>query len=325
MAKRVAFTGKQQLIVEEFTPKTKLETGEVRVRGICSLISTGTENIVFNRLFDPGTHWDGWVKYPFYPGYSYIGEVTEIAAEVSGVKKGDRVAIRNGHATEHVVKAAECQVIPAGIASEDAAWFALGKITYAGARAAKYALGCNVLIIGGGPIGQLSARWALAAGAGKVVLVEPQEFRLELAKRGGVHAGVDKPLGECKDELCALFGGQLPEFVMDTTGAAPVFPLALDSCGRFGKVILLGDSGSPSKQCLTSAVITSGLTIVGAHDPHVTAEEGAKNFWAVLGDRRFRLDGMITHRYSIAQAEEAYTIANTRRGETMGILFDYAK
>jgi hypothetical protein len=44
-----------------------------------SLMSTRTENIAFNRLLEAGSHWDRWVKCPFYPGYSAVGVVDSIA------------------------------------------------------------------------------------------------------------------------------------------------------------------------------------------------------------------------------------------------------
>jgi hypothetical protein len=67
MAKKIVFQGKGHVELIDF------ETGEltadrVRLKTTCSLISTGTEGICFNRLFAPGTHWDGWVKYPFATG-----------------------------------------------------------------------------------------------------------------------------------------------------------------------------------------------------------------------------------------------------------------
>ena len=57
MERRLVFTGKQQVSCEAFervSPKDK----QVGVRNLYSLMSVGTENIVFNRLFDKGTHWD---------------------------------------------------------------------------------------------------------------------------------------------------------------------------------------------------------------------------------------------------------------------------
>jgi 2-desacetyl-2-hydroxyethyl bacteriochlorophyllide A dehydrogenase len=322
MSKRIAFIGKQQLRVEEFQNRASLEPREVRARGVCSIISTGTENIVLNRFFEEGTAWDNWVKYPFYPGYSFIGEIVECGSAVTRLKVGDRIAARCGHATEHILSEDQCHVIPPAVKNEDAAWFALAKISYTGANAAKYLLGCRVLIIGGGPIGQLSARWALAAGAGKVVMVEPQEQRLTFAKRAGVHGGISKNLTDARAEILNAFGGELPEYVMDTTGAASVFTQALDICGPFGTMVLMGDTGTPSKQCLSSSLLFKGLRVIGAHDTHLTEADALKVFWPLLTDGRFCLEGMITHHFTIDQADKAYALANERRGETMGIMFD---
>src|SRR5262249_680733 len=112
MAHRIVFTGKQQLSFEEYKPESVGEKS-VAVRTLCSLMSTGTGDIVFNRLFEAGTHWDRWVKYPFYTGYSAVGEVVEIGPAVKSVKVGDRVAVRAGHASNHVVPEDSCNKVPA--------------------------------------------------------------------------------------------------------------------------------------------------------------------------------------------------------------------
>src|ERR1700691_5431646 len=93
---RLAFTGKQKVVLESFDPG-KPGKNQVLIRTHLSLMSTGTENIVFNRLFDPGTHWDNWVKYPFYPGYSSVGIIEEVGEEVEHLRKGQRVAFRAAH------------------------------------------------------------------------------------------------------------------------------------------------------------------------------------------------------------------------------------
>ena len=140
MGIRVAFTGKQALCLESFSDTT-LQPDEVRVKGLCSMMSTGTENIVYNRLFESGTSWDGWVKYPFYPGYSFIGEVAEVGKDVQLLSVGERVAARAGHASSQVIRVDQLMKVPGGISSEVAAWFALSKITYVGASVAHYVLG----------------------------------------------------------------------------------------------------------------------------------------------------------------------------------------
>lgn len=63
--RRLSFPEKQKVQIEVFE-LPPLQEREVLVKTALSLMSTGTENIVFNRLFEPGTHWDNWVKYPFF-------------------------------------------------------------------------------------------------------------------------------------------------------------------------------------------------------------------------------------------------------------------
>ena len=168
IAQRLVFPAKQKVLLEDFDPGTP-GPGQVLVRSHLSLMSTGTENICFNRLFEPGTHWDEWVKYPFYPGYAMVGVVEKIGEDVTTLKPGQRVASRSNHRSHDVLPAAKCYPIPDNLPFEQAAWFALGKITFHGALAADYRLGDSVLIIGAGPIGQMSIRWARAADRKSVV------------------------------------------------------------------------------------------------------------------------------------------------------------
>ncbi|MEI6339598.1 MAG: theronine dehydrogenase, partial [Verrucomicrobiota bacterium] len=188
---RLVFPAKQQVHTEtgDLPP---LHAGEVLVRTQFSLMSTGTENIVFNRLFDPGTHWDNWVKYPFYPGYSAVGIVE--ASEAPAFKPGDRVAARANHQSRFVQPADECYPIPEDLSFEQALWFALAKIAWHGARAADYKLGDSVLIVGAGPIGQMSIRWARAAGATTILVVDAAPERMALATAGGASAVIPLPI-----------------------------------------------------------------------------------------------------------------------------------
>ena len=268
-ARRLVFPGKQQVLIEDFE-LPELQGGEVRIRTALSLMSTGTENIVFNRLFDAGTHWDTWVKHPFYPGYCSVGTVEE--SRGSTFKAGDRVTVRSSHQSHSICPEAGCNRIPDSVPFENAHWFALAKIAYHGALAAGHKLGDSVLVIGAGPIGQMSVRWANAAGAYPVLVVDSAGERLGIAKAGGATATISAPIIEAKTAILEANNGRLPRIVIDSTGNEKVFAAALGLAETFGKVVILGDTGAPSKQQLTSDVITRGISIIGAHDGQETAE-----------------------------------------------------
>jgi 2-desacetyl-2-hydroxyethyl bacteriochlorophyllide A dehydrogenase len=326
-AQRLVFPAKQKVLLEDFDPG-RPGAGQVLVRTHLSLMSTGTENIVFNRLFEPGTHWDNWVKYPFYPGYAMVGVVEEVGDGVTALRVGQRVAYRNGHRSHDVVDVEKCFPIPDNLAFEQAVWFALGKITFHGARAAAYLLGDSVLVIGAGPIGQMSIRWARAAGAASITVVDTAATRLPLAQSGGATALVEKSIGEARDAVLKAGEGTLPRVVIDSTGSATVFAAALGLARNFGRVVVLGDTGAPAQQKLTSDVIMRGLTIVGAHDGHDDAEWNQKTiiglFFRLAASGRFPLEGLTSHVFAPDQCAEAYATANRDRASTMGVIFDWA-
>jgi len=325
----LVFTGKQQVSLESFD-LAEPGPGQVRVRTELSLMSTGTENIVFNRLFDAGTHWDNWVKYPFYPGYSSIGTVEKAGEGVASLQPGDRVACRTGHRSSAVVAEAACLRVPAALPSEEAAWFALGKIAFHGAKAAAYGLGGSVLIIGAGPIGQMSLRWARAFGVADIVVIDAVADRMAIALAGGASAtlvaGIDRE--GVREEVTGACDGKLPQVVIDSTGNPVVFAAALGLAASGGKVVILGDTGQPARQSLTADVITRGLTIIGAHDGHNTPEWNdatiGQLFFRFATDGRISLSGLTSHRFKPEQCQEAYETANRDRAKTMGILFDWS-
>lgn len=326
MAKRLVFTGKQAVAAETFETGEP-DAGKVRVRTLKSLISIGTETIVYSRLFDEGTHYDAWVQYPFYPGYACIGEVEAVGASVEGLSVGDRVACRAGHASHHVIPAGQAYPVPADLDAGEAAWFALAKIAFMGAKAVRYSLGERVLVLGAGPVGQMTVRWANAGGAERVIVVDPVEPRLAMAADGGAAVTIAQGADECEQAVRDANAGELPDVVVDTTGNPVVFAAALGLARRFGRVLLLGDTGRPAGQHLTPDVVLEGLTIVGAHDPHVTDEWTERRivglFFRLVETGRFRVAGLNTHEFSPGACKEAYELVSQKRGETMGVVFDW--
>lgn len=330
MAHRIAFTGKSRAELQEFEIPAPGPT-EIILETLYSLMSPGTEGIAYARKFAEGTAWDEWVQYPFYPGYALIGKIAAIGSDVSGYAVGDRVATRHPHAS-HVVVDLENGFttpvpVPEALSSREAAWFALAKIAYMGARAAGYSLGDSVAVIGAGAIGQLSARWALAAGATRVLVADPVASRLDFAVKGGipsVFAGsVDELIGPKIEELL----GEQPRVVIDGTGNADVFATALRLTKDHGKVVLLGDTGFPANQRLNGDLINRGLTVVGAHDMDADGPDQVRAiqlFFDLVASGRFDVSGLVTHEVLPEQAPDMYDLVQARPGDTLGIGFAWS-
>lgn len=320
----VTFTGKGQVELMEF-PVLECGRGLVRIKTRTSLISTGTEGICFNRLFEPGTHWDHWVKYPFKTGYSVVCDVVEVGSEVTSLRVGDRVFGRFVHAREHVVDPGKLTLVPAEVADEDAHWSALSMIGSMCLKTADIRLEDEVAIIGAGPIGQMALRWCRAAGC-RVTICDTIPGRLEMAEMGGAFQPLLGTADQLADHVRSVFGRQ-PRVVVDSTGFAAVFATALGVPRDHGVLALLGDTGTPSLQCLTPDVLRRGVKIHGVHISHETPDwyedKAYLRFYDLLMAGRFSLKGLNTHRFTPDQCVEAYDLTTHRRAETMGVWFDW--
>ena len=312
-----------------------ISSGQVLVRLEYSLISTGTECICLQRNFAPGTHWDKWVQYPYRPGYSAAGIVAEAADDVLSVSVGDRVAVPVKHGQYAVLDAGRAVKIPDAVSHEAAAWFNLACIAQNAVRRAEHRLGDDVVVIGAGILGQLVVQFVRLLGANRIMVIDTAPARLAMAAAHGATHALSIASAHAEDAVASLTEGRLADVVYDITGNAAVLPTALPLARRFGKVLLLGDTGTPSDQRLTGDVIRRGVTIVGAHSTnppptasdyaHWTHEHMTKLFFTYLERGEMQVEDLVTHRYDPRLAAEAYGMLTKDRSEAMGVLFDWTR
>lgn len=334
MPKRIVFTGRNQVEVQDIPTPAAPGPGQVLLEARASLISTGTECIILQQIYEPGSHWDKWVKFPFQPGYSMVAEVTAVGAGVNGVSPGQRLALRAGH-TQHILTNWWVATVPDGVPDTEAAWFALACILQNGIRRAQIVLGETVVIIGLGILGQLACQYAKVCGARRVIAIDPAEDRLRTAERLGATHALALPVAEAAEEVRRITGGALADVVFDVTGHAAVFAPALTMVRKLGRLLLLGDTGTPTQQHLTADVITRGISIIGAHDGNPPAEGNewypwshrrmAEVFFDLLLQGRMNVRDITSHVMSPADAPAAYRGLVERRGEHLGVVFDWSR
>lgn len=329
MARRIIFPAKGVVEIVPFDVRAPA-AGEVSVRTLYSLMSIGTETTILHQKYDADTHFAARFKFPqLKTGVQAIARVEAVGDDVSEFQAGDAVFMRMAHTSHWTLAANLCSRVPAGLDLEAACWCGLAKTAFRAAHAAPFRLGSEVLIVGAGPVGQMTVRWAHAAGARRITVVDLAELRLQLASAGGatdVHLGSLLELRNRPGWDTAEPGFEL---IVDTTGNPQVFASALSYARPFGKLVLLGDTGYPSQQCLTSDAMTRGLTIVATHDHHDrdgwTQRRIDDLFFKLVGDGAFRLDGLLTHRFRPDDCVAAYALATDRRDEALGILFDWTQ
>jgi threonine dehydrogenase-like Zn-dependent dehydrogenase len=172
-----------------------------------------------------------------------------------------------------------------------------------------------------------------AAGAHAVV-VDVAPLRLALARAGGAKHCIEGAVGEQLAAIASYSNGTGTdgagfEVVVDTTGNPAVFAAALAAASQFGKVVLLGDTGYPTRQCLTSDMMTKGLTLMATHDHHDrdgwTQRRIDALFFDLVQRGQFNLDGLVTHEFLPSNCGDAYALASDRRSDAVGVLFDWTR
>src|SRR5579862_7074784 len=121
----VTFVQPRQIaLIEE--PMTRPGPDQIAVETRASLISTGTELTGYSGEFPPGdSAWARYIRYPFAAGYSNVGRVLEVGADVSDVLPGDRMVSMAAHATYACIERAGAMVVRAGVTDEEATFWTL--------------------------------------------------------------------------------------------------------------------------------------------------------------------------------------------------------
>lgn len=239
--------------------------GQLRCRARRSLISRGTECFCLRGEYDPGTFWEEYLTYPFAPGYSMVAEVESVGEGVTTHAAGDRVTTWGPHRQVFLVAQDEAFPVPEAISDNDATWATLARTTQLGVRRAALELGESVGVIGLGILGQLVVQYLAVAGARRIVAIDPSASRLARAQALGATHTIAAGAADALPQVAALTDGRMLDVVFDITGHPAVLAPATELLRKLGRLVLLGDTPTPSRQHLGPRVVGHSITILGMH------------------------------------------------------------
>jgi threonine dehydrogenase-like Zn-dependent dehydrogenase len=223
-------------------------------------------------------------------------------------------------------------IIPQGMDIEDAVM--LTDVTPTGYQAAEMGAiqkGDTVVVFGAGPIGIMAARCAWLFGAGRVIIIDHLDYRLEFAKNysqceaynfkdmgdpvvflkratGGLGADVciDAVGGEAAGNAVAtLIGRKLPL----TGGSTTALHWAINSVKKGGVVSIVGVYGPIDAMVPIGNVVNKGLTI-RANQASVKRLLPKLIEHVMAG--RLNPKGLITHRIPLEEVAEGYHMFSTK-------------
>lgn len=285
-------------------------------------------------------------------GYSSAGIVEAVGRGVDDLQVGDRVACAGGGYASHAelvwIPKHLCVRLPAPrpdgqeIPLEAAAFGTLGAIAMQGVRTAAPALGETVAVIGLGLLGLLAVQLLRADGC-DVIASDPDPDRCRLAERFGARGAVapGAAFAELVERITRGRGADAVIIAAATESREPIREAGEVSRDR-GRVIILG---SVPVDVPRSPYYEKELEVrfsrsygPGRYDPEYeegghdyplgyvrwTEQRNMEAFLELLARGAVEVTLLISHRFPIDGAPEAYELLTARREPCLGIVLEYA-
>ena len=272
---------------------------------------------------------------PMPLGYSSSGTIVAVGEGVQGFKVGQRVACAGGgyavHAEYAIVPQNLLAYMPDELDFESGAFATLGAIALHGFRLGDVQLGERVAVIGLGLLGLLAIQISAAAGC-KVLGIDLDQGRGNLAQELGVPAVLRSDAEQASTSFTGNKGYDAVIICADTPSSDPI-ELAGSIARDRARVIAVGAVGM---QIPRKIYYEKELTLInsrsygpGRYDPayeedggdypigYVRWTEGRnlQGFVDLLSIGRVDIRPLISHRFPIDNAPDAYEIITGKRAE----------
>ncbi|HTQ60914.1 MAG TPA: bi-domain-containing oxidoreductase [Candidatus Solibacter sp.] len=278
---------------------------------------------------------------PLALGYSNVGTVIKEGEGVTQFRVGDRVVSNGSHAEIVSVPKNLCARIPDMVEDETAVFTVLGAIGLQGLRLAQPTLGETVVVTGLGLIGLMTVQLLRAQGC-RVMGIDYDQQRLEMARQFGAYAVDSSVSDDLVMRAMDYSRGRGVDAVMMTASTESSEPVsqAAKMCRRRGRIVLVGVTGLKlSRQDFYEKEITFQVSCSygpGRYDKSYEQKgqdypvgfvrwTEQRNFEAVLdlmSSNALNVAPLITHRFPIERAEEAYSVLSSRE-PSLGIVLQY--
>lgn len=319
----VSEPGKLEVIEREI-PEIEKDTQvlvKITAAGIC-----GSDIHIFH-----GTH--AYASYPRIIGHEGCGVVEKVGKEVKGLRPGDPVIIEpiHGCGTCYACKNGRYNCCPdivvAGVHADGVMEEYLvvesrqlykydPQLTPAEAATAEpYTIGAQanaqantmpgdiVLVHGAGPIGMIICDMAESRGA-TVIVSEVNDARLELARDFGATYTINPTREDLKTAVMKITEGKGVNVVFETSGVPALTSLSVELLSPHGRLVPL--TFAPEPVPINFRLVNKNeLVIAGTRNQNSKFKEVVES----LPKRKDRLDKLVTHIFTVDEAEKAFETA----------------
>ncbi|MCL2001582.1 MAG: alcohol dehydrogenase catalytic domain-containing protein [Planctomycetes bacterium] len=326
-------------------PEKSPEPGWLKLKVFAASIC-GTD-IHYNR-------WDGTaisfknqfnVQLPFILGHECSGEVVEIGQGVSGFKLGDRISLethipcgncfqcQNGMAHNcadmglygtnvdgcfadyAMTPASVAFKLPGGVSNEEGALFEPAGVAMRAVEEGRVLPGDTVLVYGCGPIGLMTVQLLRWCGAAKIIAIDIDEFRLNMARKYGVETinGLKEDVVKRVLELASARRGV--DVLLELTGSAKVYADMFDMIRLEGRLVTIGHPGDKVSIDVVKSINFRGIEWKGVFGRRIW-----DTWWklgAMVEAKKIDILDVVTHRFRFSEYQEAFEQVDKGAGKIL--------
>src|SRR5258707_4564993 len=268
-----------------------------------------------------------YTGYPVVKGHEVGGVVSAVGSYVTHVKVGDKITFMpqvtcgkcypcthgmnniceslkvmgfqtGGAAQEYFALPAENVLkLPDSMSVDEAAFVEPLSVTVHALKRGGGVEGKRVLVLGAGPIGNLTAQVAKASGASAVMITDISPYKLDKAEKCGVDFAVNTANEKLGDAILRDFGPEKADLILECVGVEPTITDAIQNARKGSTIVIVGVFGKKPQVDLR-LVQDRELTLVGTLMYHKPDYERAIE---LVAGGKLHLDEMITHRFPFDQ------------------------
>lgn len=295
-------------------------------------------------------HWfhGGFPPPPVCPGHEIVGEVAEVGTDTRGVRAGDRVAVEplvvcgrcdacrrgdyqlcggfrligtavDGGLADYLIAPARALFqVPAGLAWDVAALSEPTAVCVHAARLADLTAGDRVLVLGAGTIGLLCVMVARASGASAIAIAARHPHQQAMARAlGATHVFASEDDAARRAVLDAVAA----DVVFETVGGnADTIEEGLQAVRPGGAVVVLGIF-TKSVNVNPLMLVAKEVRLLGSLTyGHAGARADFEIAIDLLAANRERAAALITHRFTLDAAQQAFETAGDKRAGAIKVV-----
>jgi threonine 3-dehydrogenase len=335
--------GKGALLIDLPTPTPT--DNEVLIKLECSAIC-GTDIHLYHWTPSAACLYSNLV-YPVIFGHEMAGTIVAVGNKVSQTKIGQRVAFEphaycgecylcrmgnkhvclnmgnfpkyrdSGFAEYKLATENMLYILPDNVSFEQGALYEPGGVAMYAEEDSHMNPGDVVVIYGCGPIGLMAMQIFKACGAGKVIGIDVNEFRVNMAKKYAdvVINGAEEAALDIVKEISRAHGGV--DVIIEATGAASVYETMFQMARPEAYIILIGHPDGAVPINVMKDINLKSLNIKGHFGRSIWSAWEKLN--ALQSAGKIDLLDTVTHRFTLDQYEEAFETSRKDAGKVLFI------